>query len=318
MVKVDEVDLVGSTARVVREGLLRRARRAVERDRQGALARLQEARQAAPPRREPGNAAPEERFKEVYAAYDVLGDAEKRKEYDEVRRMVASGVGPGGFGGFGPGGFGAGGQAFQFDVDFGGPCGGIFGDLLGGLLGDRGGAVAAPRPDRSAARISRPSCTCRSTTRCAASRSTVRFRADATCSTCHGLGRGAGHVPRDVPASATAAGRSRSTRARSRSRRCAPRVAGAARSSRRRARRVTGRGVEMRAREVKVRVPAGVTDGQRIRVKGRGARGRERRSARRPLRGRARAVAPAVRPQRQRPHDAAAGHVRGSRRSAPT
>ena len=34
-----------------------------------------------------------------------------------------------------------------------------------------------------------------------------------------------------------------------------------------------GRGVEMRAREVKVRVPAGVTDGQRIRVKGRGAAG---------------------------------------------
>ena len=79
-----------------------------------------------------------------------------------------------------------------------------------------------------------------------------------------------------------------------------------------------GRGVEVRAREVKVRVPAGVADGQRIRVKGRGGAGA---NGGPPgdlyvvvhVRG-----APAVRAQRQRPH------VRGCRsrsrkpRSAPT
>src|SRR6478609_4045350 len=54
-----------------------------------------------------GNKDAEERFKEISAAHDVLGDAEKRKEYDQVREMVASGVGPGGPGGFGGfGGFG--------------------------------------------------------------------------------------------------------------------------------------------------------------------------------------------------------------------
>src|SRR6202789_4678439 len=50
------------------------------------------------------NPGSEERFKEISAAYDVLGDAEKRKEYDEVRTMgpAAGGFGGGGF----PGGFG--------------------------------------------------------------------------------------------------------------------------------------------------------------------------------------------------------------------
>ncbi len=79
------------------------------------------------------NPGSEDRFKEISAAYDVLGDAAKRKEYDEIRRLGASGLG--GFGG----GFGGGG--------FGGPGGGTFrvedlgdlGDLLGGLGGVFGG-----------------------------------------------------------------------------------------------------------------------------------------------------------------------------------
>src|SRR5579863_10459552 len=58
------------------------------------------------------NPGSEDRFKEISAAYDVLGDAPRRKEHDEVRRL---GPMAGGFGG--PGG-GAGG--------FGGPGGGTF------------------------------------------------------------------------------------------------------------------------------------------------------------------------------------------------
>jgi molecular chaperone DnaJ len=49
----------------------------------------------------PDDTAAEERFKEITAAYDVLGDEARRKEYDEVRRMGP--VGPMG-GGPGPGG----------------------------------------------------------------------------------------------------------------------------------------------------------------------------------------------------------------------
>src|ERR1700716_379947 len=51
-----------------------------------------------------GDASAEERFKEISSAYDVIGDPEKRKEYDEVRKLgpMAAGFGqPGG----GPGGY---------------------------------------------------------------------------------------------------------------------------------------------------------------------------------------------------------------------
>ena len=74
----------------------------------------------------PGDTAAEERFKEVSAAYDVIGDEDKRKSYDEVRRMGPMGGMFGGGGAPGGGGFNVG-----FDD---------IGDLLGGLFGGgRGG-----------------------------------------------------------------------------------------------------------------------------------------------------------------------------------
>src|SRR5438093_8196717 len=76
-----------------------------------------------------GNKASEDRFKEVSAAYDVLGDAEKRKAYDQVREMGAGGFGPGpGRAGTGPGGV----RWETFDVGGAGDIGDIFGGLFGG------------------------------------------------------------------------------------------------------------------------------------------------------------------------------------------
>src|SRR3954469_17660215 len=56
------------------------------------------------PDKNPGDAKAAERFKEISEAYTVVGDAEKRKQYDEMRRLGA-------FGGFGGGASRGGGRA---------------------------------------------------------------------------------------------------------------------------------------------------------------------------------------------------------------
>lgn len=96
-----------------------------------------------------GDAKAAERFKEISEAYGVLGDAEKRRQYDDLRRAGA-------FGGFGggrrPGAAGpAGGRGAPRaePVDMGGGFG-AFGDLFSSLFGDRNGARArGPEPGRT-------------------------------------------------------------------------------------------------------------------------------------------------------------------------
>src|ERR687891_2395386 len=85
----------------------------------------------------PGNKEAEDKFKDISGAYDVLGDAAKRKEYDEVRDMVASGAGNP-FAGAGPGGVGGpGGGGIRWETGDMGDFGGL-GDLLGNIFGGRG------------------------------------------------------------------------------------------------------------------------------------------------------------------------------------
>lgn len=84
-----------------------------------------------------GDEAAEERFKEISAAYDVVGDESRRKEYDQVRQMGPMG---GMFGGGSPGGA-------NFDFEGMGDLGDLLGSVLGGGLfggaqpGARRGAV---------------------------------------------------------------------------------------------------------------------------------------------------------------------------------
>jgi len=89
----------------------------------------------------PGDNAASERFKEISEAYSVLSDAEKRKQYDTMRRFGAFGGG-----GFSPRGGAGAGQVRVEDFDFGGLGGlGGLGDLFSSIFG-RGRKAAAPEP----------------------------------------------------------------------------------------------------------------------------------------------------------------------------
>ena len=223
------------------------------------------------PDQNPGDAAAEERFKEVSAAYDVLGDDEKHKAYDEVRQMVRSGYSPGGdsFGGFGPGP----GSTFTFDADderFGG--GGI-GDIFSGLFGGgRGGSQRRPRGGPQRGRDLETELFIDFDDAVHGVTSTVRFTADAVCSTCHGNGAKPGTTPERCATCGGSGSIAENQGPFSFSQVC-PTCAGRGVIIRDPCPTCHGRGVEVRPREVKVKIPAGVADGQRIRVKERGGAG---------------------------------------------
>jgi molecular chaperone DnaJ len=217
----------------------------------------------------PGDARAEERFKEITAAYDVLGDEAKRKEYDEVRALGPLGAGFGG-----PGG--PGGATFRFDIGSD-----DLGDLLGGLFGQAGGSGRgfSPRGGRAAGVGPRRGQDLEATLTLDFAdavrgiTTTLHLTTDAQCSTCGGSGARPGTTP--------------STCGVCRGRGVVDDNQGMfAFSSPCRAcggngviindpcPTCRGRGVEKRPREVKVRIPPGVTDGQHIRLKHRGGPGR--------------------------------------------
>ncbi len=214
-----------------------------------------------------GDAAAEERFKDVSAAYEVLGDAEKREEYDEVRQMVASGVGPDGAGGFGPGAGGFGGPGFGGAQ--GADLGDIFGQMFGGG-GRRSGRSASAGPRRGQDLETELTLSFDDAVRGA--ETSVTFTADAACSVCHGSGAAPGTTPEMCTQCGGSGAIAVDQGPFSFSEVC-PSCGGAGRIVRDPCSRCHGHGVERRPRTVKVRIPAGVTDGKRIRVKGRGAAG---------------------------------------------
>jgi molecular chaperone DnaJ len=205
------------------------------------------------------NPGHEDTFKEISAAYDVLGDADRRKEYDEVRAMgPAAGAGfPGGFGGPGGG---------TFRVEDMGDLGDLFGGLFG--RGRRGGTNSPQRGSDVEAELhlSFEDAVKGVTT-------SVNLTTDARCHTCAGSGSAPGTQPATCPRCHGSGTLQDDQGLFSLSQIC-PQCGGRGTVVTTPCPTCNGTGVEHRNRSVKVRIPAGVEDGQRIRVKGRGAAGR--------------------------------------------
>jgi molecular chaperone DnaJ len=218
-----------------------------------------------------GDATAEERFKEVSEAYDVLSDDKRRKEYDEARALFGSG----GFRRGGPAGPSApGGGGFAFDLgdlfgQQGGQGAGGLGDVLGGLFGGRaGGRTAAPR--RGADMESEITLSFED----AIDGATVQLRlpSDKPCPSCHGTGGKDGALPTQCP---ICLGTGQTTRNQGGFAFAEP-----CRNCRGRGLVVEdpcptchGSGRALGTRTINVRIPAGVREGQRIRLKGKGAPG---------------------------------------------
>jgi molecular chaperone DnaJ len=236
------------------------------------------------PDKNPNNAEAEARFKDVSEAYDVLSDPKRRSEYDEARRLFGAGGRPGGFPGGFPGGTG-GGQPFDLGDLFGtagagaggaGRGAGGLGDILGGLFGGapgtaRGRSQAASGPARgqdveTEATLSFDEAVLGVTV-------PLRMQSPGTCPTCAGSGAKPGTSPHTCPVCQGAGVTSRSQGAFAFSEPC--------RNCRGTGQVVddpcptcAGNGVTTQTRTITVRIPAGVKDGQRIRLPGKGAPGR--------------------------------------------
>ncbi|ADP78307.1 molecular chaperone DnaJ [Pseudofrankia inefficax] len=223
------------------------------------------------PDKNPGDAKAEARFKEVSEAYDVLSDERRRREYDEARALFQSGRfsgGPGGFPGNG-GGYGSGYAGTGAGGGFGGSSGGInMDDLLGGF-GDLFQRQSPGRGPKRGVDIE-AEVTISFEKSLTGLEATVRIPGAATCATCNGLGSRPGTMPRTCPVCRGLGVISRSQGGFALSEPC---------------RECLGKGQLIdhpcpdchgsgrREREQRIRIPAGVADGQRLKVRGRGTPG---------------------------------------------
>ena len=216
----------------------------------------------------PGDTAAEARFKEASEAHAVLADATKRKEYDQVRDMVGSGMFSGGNpfarstggGGQGFGGFGAEG----FDL------GDLLGQVLrnGGQRGRAGGGATAGRRGRDL----ETRLTLSFEDAMAGVTTTLRVQGRTSCATCGGSGAAPGTSPVTCSVCQGAGVIASNQGLFSFSEPCNA-CNGTGRQIPSPCPTCNGVGAVVRPRDIRARIPAGVKDEARIRLAGKGEAG---------------------------------------------
>jgi molecular chaperone DnaJ len=199
------------------------------------------------PDRNPGN---EERFKEVQGAYDVLSDAEKRKQYDRFGSMDGQ-PGPGA------------GTTFDFgDFDLG--------DIFGGLFNRGGGRQQPQRGQRGndvevEVRVSFEDAL-------QGVQTTVPVQLELACHTCHGTGAAPGTAPTVCP-KCNGSGVVATSQGLFALQQPCPQCRGMGSIVTSPCPTCRGAGRERRTKRYTVKIPAGVKDGTRIKLKGKGEAG---------------------------------------------
>ena len=212
------------------------------------------------PDRNPGDKAAEERFKQVSVAYDTLSDADKRKQYDLVGDTATAG---------GPGGM-------RFDPSMFREAGINLEDILGGVFGRGRGGRRAERNGSSTASARGADMQTAVTVSFAdalnGARLTIPVEKFVACPTCSGSGARPGTHPVICPECRGRGVQSQSQGFFSLSQPC-ERCGGAGTVIEEPCQTCQAQGRVRRLKRYVVNIPAGVKDGARIRLPGKGEAG---------------------------------------------
>jgi molecular chaperone DnaJ len=210
------------------------------------------------PDRNSGDPAAEEKFKEVSAAHDVLSDPEKRKEYDSG----------GAFAGFGGGAQGAG--PFGGGAQAGGFGGADLGDIFSSIFSRGGGGSGRPQQVRG--RDLETEIQLGFDQAVNGGQISVTVQKGGRCPTCHGSGAKPGTSPVTCPRCEGRGIDAQSQGFFSISQPC-PQCGGAGQVVEDPCPTCGGSGLTQQTKRYKVNIPAGVKDGARIRLPGKGEAG---------------------------------------------
>jgi molecular chaperone DnaJ len=213
----------------------------------------------------------EKKFKEINEAYQVLSNGEKRKQYDQFGQTFDQARAQGGFGGFNASDFanafrGSAGAGQNFSFEFS-DLGDVFGDLFG-LGGTRSRTQTGSR-SRAGADIS-VEITISFEDAVFGSEKTLNLKRDVVCSRCQGKG---GEPGSKLSTCSTCRGRGQVTQNIGLGigfQSVCPDCQGVGQQPEKKCQQCHGRGTMPTEKTITVKIPAGINDGQTIRLAGEG------------------------------------------------